>query len=61
MLRPFDFDVASALSKGERRYQEYAIIVDFARGAHTGIAVLSDGMGGHAAGDVASALVSICT
>jgi protein phosphatase len=57
MLRPFDFDVASALSKGQRRYQEDAIIVDFARGAHTGIAVLSDGMGGHAAGDVASKIV----
>lgn len=57
MLRPFDFDVSSALSKGQRRYQEDAIIVDFARGAHTGIAVLSDGMGGHAAGDVASKIV----
>jgi protein phosphatase len=57
MLRAFDFDVSSALSKGQRRYQEDAIIVDFARGAQTGIAVLSDGMGGHAAGDIASKIV----
>ena len=57
MLRAFDFDVSSALCKGQRRYQEDAIIVDFARGARTGIAVLSDGMGGHAAGDIASKIV----
>ncbi|MEM1073581.1 MAG: protein phosphatase 2C domain-containing protein [Pseudomonadota bacterium] len=53
----FDFDTACALSKGQRPYQEDAIITDFARGAGVGLAVLSDGMGGHAAGDIASKIV----
>ena len=53
----FEFDAACALSKGQRSYQEDAIITDFSRGAETGIAVLADGMGGHAAGDVASKIV----
>ena len=52
MLPVFDFDAACALSKGERPYQEDAIIADFARGSDIGLAVLADGMGGHAAGDV---------
>lgn len=53
----FDFDAACALSKGQRCCQEDAIIADFARGAEVGLAVLADGMGGHAAGDVASKIV----
>ena len=53
----FDLDAATVLSKGNRSYQEDAIISDFARGSEVGIAVLSDGMGGHAAGDVASKIV----
>ncbi|MBW4710082.1 protein phosphatase 2C domain-containing protein [Roseobacter sp. YSTF-M11] len=57
MPPPFDFDAASALSMGQRSYQEDAIIADFARGAEVGLAVLADGMGGHAAGDVASKIV----
>ncbi len=57
-MRPtFDFDAASALSKGRRSYQEDAIISDFARGTETGLVVLADGMGGHAAGDIASKIV----
>ncbi|NNL18464.1 MAG: serine/threonine-protein phosphatase [Boseongicola sp.] len=51
------FDVASVLNRGCRDYQEDAIATDFPRGAEFGYAVLSDGMGGHAAGDVASKIV----
>lgn len=50
-------DAASALSKGQRSYQEDAVIADFARGSDVGLIVLADGMGGHAAGDVASKIV----
>ncbi|MCV3273120.1 PP2C family protein-serine/threonine phosphatase [Roseobacter sinensis] len=53
----FDFDAASALSQGRRSYQEDAVIADFSRGSDVGLAVLADGMGGHAAGDVASKIV----
>lgn len=57
MTPQFEFDAASALSKGQRAYQEDAIISDFARGADNGLVVLADGMGGHAAGDIASKIV----
>lgn len=53
----FNFDAATALSQGERDYQEDAIIADFAQGSDAGFVVLADGMGGHAAGDVASKIV----
>lgn len=51
------FDVASAICQGGRDYQEDAIVTDFPTGTDIGLAVLADGMGGHAAGDVASKLV----
>ena len=51
------YDVASVLNRGCRDYQEDAIATDFPLGAEFGYAVLSDGMGGHAAGDVASKIV----
>lgn len=57
MQPPFDFDAASALCQGRRDYQEDALIADFARGTDVGLAILADGMGGHAAGDVASKIV----
>lgn len=57
MQRMLDFEAASALSKGERSYQEDAVISDFAQGCDVGLIVLADGMGGHAAGDVASKIV----
>jgi protein phosphatase len=59
MLRSPDirYDVASAISQGRRPYQEDAIVTDFPIGADLGFAVLADGMGGHAAGDVASKIV----
>lgn len=51
------FDVASAICQGGRDYQEDAIVTDFPFGTDTGVVVLADGMGGHAAGDVASKLI----
>ena len=51
------FDVATGLSQGARPYQEDAIVADFPCGADVGFAVLSDGMGGHSAGDMASKIV----
>lgn len=50
----FEYDVASALAQGARTRQEDALAVAFAEGAPDGFAVLSDGMGGHAGGDLAS-------
>ena len=51
------YDAASAQSQGRREQQEDAVVADFPAGAGMGFAVLSDGMGGHAAGDVASKIV----
>lgn len=51
------FDVATAAIKGGRDYQEDSLIANFPQGQETGFAVLSDGMGGHLSGDVASAIV----
>ena len=51
------YDAASAQSQGRREQQEDAVVTDFPAGAGMGFAVLSDGMGGHAAGDVASKIV----
>ncbi len=51
------FDVASALDRGGRDYQEDSLVSDFAVGDDCGIVVLADGMGGHSAGDVASKTV----
>lgn len=51
------YDVATAISIGQRDYQEDAVASDFIVGNPFGFAVLADGMGGHAAGDVASKIV----
>ncbi|MEO3416667.1 protein phosphatase 2C domain-containing protein [Roseovarius sp. CAU 1744] len=49
-----NYDAASALSLGRRERQEDSVAADFPVGAGHGFAVLADGMGGHAAGDIAS-------
>lgn len=51
------FDVACALDRGGRDYQEDTLVSDFAVGDDLGIVVLADGMGGHSAGDIASKIV----
>ncbi len=53
------YDVATALWQGNRPYQEDTLLADFHGGMERGFAVLADGMGGHAAGDLASRLVVI--
>ena len=50
------YDVASALWQGARPYQEDSLLQEFPDGMPCGYVVLADGMGGHAAGDVASRL-----
>ena len=59
MLQPnkVHYDASSAISLGRRDRQEDAVALDFPVGAKHGFAVLADGMGGHAAGDVASQIV----
>ena len=48
------FDTATLLMQGQRPYQEDAVISCYPVGASFGFTVLSDGMGGHAGGDLAS-------
>jgi PPM family protein phosphatase len=49
-----EIDAATAIGRGRREYQEDAVITDFPIGGEIALAVIADGMGGHAAGDVAS-------
>jgi len=48
------FDTATLLMQGQRHNQEDAVISCYPVGASFGFTVLSDGMGGHAGGDLAS-------
>lgn len=59
MTATLGYDVATALWQGARPYQEDTLLADFHGGMARGFAVLADGMGGHAAGDLASRLVVI--
>ena len=59
-MRPevqFGYDASTAISQGQRERQEDAVASDFLAGTGLGFAVLADGMGGHAAGDIASKIV----
>jgi serine/threonine protein phosphatase PrpC len=51
------YDVATALGQGTREIQEDAVVTDFPAGMDVGFVVLSDGMGGHAAGEIASSIL----
>jgi serine/threonine protein phosphatase PrpC len=51
------YDTATAATIGRRELQEDAIATHFPAGSGLGCIVLADGMGGHAAGDVASRIV----
>lgn len=51
------YDIASAQSLGRRSRQEDALAVSCPMGVPFGFAVVSDGMGGHAAGDLASRII----
>ncbi len=48
------FDSATLLMQGQRTYQEDAVVSCYPVGAEFGFTILSDGMGGHAGGDIAS-------
>lgn len=50
-------EVATAVALGARDRQEDAVLVQFDQGADSGFAVLSDGMGGHDDGDLASRVI----
>ena len=51
------FDASTLINLGRRERQEDAVVSDFSTGEAFGFVVLADGMGGHAAGDVASKIV----
>lgn len=50
-------EAATATHIGARKRQEDAVLADFSRGSDLGLAVLSDGMGGHDDGDLASRII----
>ncbi len=51
------YDTSTAIELGRRERQEDAVASDFSSGQAFGFAVLADGMGGHAAGEVASKII----
>ncbi|MEP6068298.1 MAG: protein phosphatase 2C domain-containing protein [Paracoccaceae bacterium] len=50
-------DAVTAIDVGRRKRQEDAVVADFSQGSEVGLAVLSDGMGGHDDGDLASRIL----
>lgn len=58
ILADLCFDIATAQHLGQRDCQEDAVVAHFAQGNDMGFVVLADGMGGHAAGDVAARIVA---
>lgn len=57
ILADLGLDATTAQILGRRDCQEDAIITHFAQGSDVGFVVLADGMGGHAAGDIACKIV----
>ena len=57
-IATLDFDVASASIKGSREYQEDSMLAHFPVGQGSGFAIIADGIGGHVAGHLASAIVT---
>lgn len=57
MLAQPAYDIALILDQGQRGSQEDAVAARMFDAANAGYVVVADGMGGHAAGDVASDLV----
>ena len=57
-VKSLTFDVATAAIRGSRDYQEDSLLANFPVGQDAGFAIIADGIGGHAAGNVASALVT---
>lgn len=56
-LPDLHYDIATAQVLGRRDCQEDALVAHFPQGSDLGFVVLADGMGGHAAGDIASKIV----
>lgn len=54
----FRYDIATATHQGARDYQEDSLQAYGDADSKVGYAVIADGLGGHAAGDVASGIVS---
>lgn len=52
-------DVATAMTKGSRDYQQDSVLTSFSLGQETGFAIIADGMGGSVAGHVASAIATL--
>lgn len=57
-LNSIYYDVASASIKGAREFQQDSMISSFPIGQDFGFSIIADGMGGHASGEVASAMVA---
>lgn len=56
-LPELSFDNTTGICLGKREHQEDALASDFPMDGRISFAVLADGMGGHAAGEVASTIV----
>lgn len=53
-----EFDTATAAIIGKREYQDDSVVASLPTGQGSGFAIVADGIGGHAAGDVASSIAT---